>query len=171
MRYGIDYGDRHRNFGGQGGWSRERGGMGMDYDRELGAGGNRGGGYRGGPNWGGEFYGGARGGIRGRDRGVPFRGRGEGYDTYFRRDFLTDQGDFSPEFGGGEDYGYRGTYRGGGPMPERFGGVSGGHGTEFGPSSRGRMQGYDRISYGPGYGERWESTHPEDIARRNFERW
>ncbi|HEV2150606.1 MAG TPA: hypothetical protein VGR37_24625 [Longimicrobiaceae bacterium] len=149
-----DLGDQLRE-----GWNTLRRGV----RRAFGGGGPDRGGYGG---RGGE--GGQRGGM---GRQGAFRGRGPAYDTYFRRDFMTNQGDFNPEFGGGEDYGYRGTsMRGrmqGGPSGGmgRPGGGQGGRGRGgFGGAPRG-----DRVSYGPGYGERWETTLPEDIARRNFE--
>jgi hypothetical protein len=178
MRYGTDYGNRNRSFGNPGNWNQ---GMGMAYDREFGAGGYAGGGYGGGGNRDARYHGGGMEGLwsdRGLNRGGPFRGRGQAYDTYFRRDFLTNQGDFSNELGGGESYGYRGTIRGGGAMRDRLGGASRGYGRDLEPGYRGRgrrefgggMRGEDRTSYGPGYGDRWESTHPEDIARRNFDR-
>lgn len=145
--YGANYGYQGNRYWNRGPW-------GPGYDRDFGRG--RGGGYRGPGSDLGEdirrgyvgrgfehYGGGMEGSPAGHyGRGGPFRGRGRGagYDTYFRRDFVTNQGEFGPESGGGGRYGYRGASRG-------------------------------RTSYGPHYGERWESTHPEDIARRNFERW
>ncbi len=181
-RYGMDY-RQNQMYGGRrspmaygaevdtrqgggwrepGGWNRYGGGMargGMHYGSEYG-----------GRGMGGGF--GAQGGYRGgRSAEEPFRGRGQAYDTYFRRDFLTNQGDFSPEFGGGEEYGYRGMRRGGGGGG-RFRGSEAGYdvGYRGGREAYGGSEGRgDVISYGPHFGERSASIQPEDIARRNFE--
>jgi translation initiation factor IF-2 len=164
-RYGMDYG-RDRMYGGGMG----RTGYGADYSGGWGGGRNPyGGGFRrGGMRHGSEYggYGGSGGYQGGMNREGGFRGRAQAYDTYFRRDFLTNQGDFTSDFGGGEEYGYRGMGRRGGMQ-------SGGYGGERSPDRGnygGAMRGEDRTSYGPGYGERWETTQPEDIARRNFNR-
>lgn len=186
-RYGMDYG-RSRMYGG----GMNRAGYGADYY------GGRAGGWA--------EQGGGRGAYGGRQRGGGshpergMRGRAPEYDTYYRRDFMTNQGDFSPGFGGGRDYGYepmesdqwsrrlrggwqRGYAEGFGPGDRdmgrggmrggRAGSPEGGYATDY----RGGWEGYggsareeDRTSYGPHYGERWVSTHPEDISQRNFDR-
>lgn len=150
MRYGADYGmDLSR--GGYGG--------GMNRGRTRGMGER---GFR--P----EPYG-------GRGRGEPFRGRGGGYETFTRRDFLTNQGDFSDEFGGGRDYGYRGMDRN--LDRDRWEGTSrGGYDYGFRGGSRdlggrGRGSRFGReINYGPDFGNRRETTTGYDIAFRNFNR-
>lgn len=160
----------------------------MRYGRDYGTGGGRGaygrgmrGGRRGmiGIGYGEDYYGGA-------ERG-PFRGRAGPYETYSRRDFRTNQGDFSDDSGGGPNYGYRGTGRefGRRGSPPGYRGVGPGAGFE-GPSraydvgyrtnrgrgggrSEGRFRG-EEMNYGPGYGDRWETTTGYDIAYRNFDR-
>lgn len=110
------------------------------------------------------------------NRGEPFRGREGAYDTYFRRDFQTNQGDFSDRFGGGRDYGYRGMDRAPGYGRRMEAGRGG-----YEPGSRGMNRGMNRgrdlgnrfggeTNYGPGYGNRRETTTGYDIAYRNFNR-
>ncbi len=177
-RYGMDY-RQNQMYGGR----RSRTAYGADFDtsqggswREPGGWNRYGGGMnRSGMRYGWEYGGGGfdtqRGYRGGQSAEEPFRGQGQAYDTYFRRDFLTNQGDFTPEFGGGEEYGYRGMSPGGGGggrfrgvergYDRGYGGGGGGYG---GSGGRG-----DVISYGPHFGERAASFQPEDIARRNFE--
>jgi hypothetical protein len=80
------------------------------------------------------------------DRGGAFQGRGE-YDTYTRRDFLTNQGDFSDDFGGG-DYGYEGMNRGG--M------------ARGGTRDRGSMRGYGRDYDEPRYFRHWADADTDE---------
>lgn len=148
MRYGNDYG-MDWNRPGQGGW-QERGRMQGMGDR----------GYS--P----DFY-------SGMHPGGPFRGRGGEHESYTRRDFMTNQGDFSDQFGGGPGYGYEATGRN--FARDRWQGTNrGGSGNRgpsrgFGDGGRGSRFGR-QANYGPGYGERWETTTPYDIGYRNFRR-
>ncbi len=90
-------------------------GYGMDYDRDRsGWMGGRDRGYDAGygQGWGSRDRGDRWTGGR-MNQGGAFRGRGGEYGSHSRRDFLTNQGDFSDDFGGGHDYGYEGTNRGG----------------------------------------------------------
>jgi hypothetical protein len=149
----------------QGGYMRYGNDFGMDRNRFGYRGGMQGTGDRG---FGGGF-------SPGMNRGGPFRGRGGEYESYSRRDFLTNQGDFSDHFGGGPDYGYEATGRslGRDRWPETS---QGGFGFGYRGESRGfggRSQGGHfgrQANYGPGYGDRWETTTPYDIGYRNFRR-
>jgi hypothetical protein len=204
MRYGNDYGtDAGRNQ--RGGMSNAGGGYDRGY-RSARGGWNRGGETQ--NDWNGNWAGGTGGrgmnqggmqdqgmrGGRGTGRETAFYDREGRYDTYSRRDFLTNQGDFSNEFGGGPHYGHHGSGRGRidpptgrgyspGGMANRYdreyGNMDRMGGMDRGGMSRGGYVGADagrgygsreRISYGPHFGERGATTVPGDIARRNFER-